>query len=143
MVDIDAVGTHLVGSLPFRDAEEAMRESLERLGATARYLPDGETGERGNYIVHLMDRLAANPSLVAHQKTRSFTGQPETIVEFSLKRGAKLEIPLGELGYFRDWSASLAIFRKLREEVGRSELRYQMCLAPAFSIAPARPLAPP
>ncbi len=57
------VHTHLVGSLPFADARTAMLESLERLGDTLLYLPDGETGERRDFIIHLGARLAHNPAL--------------------------------------------------------------------------------
>ena len=129
------IRAHLVGSLPFRDAGEAMQESLQRLGETLPYLPDGETGERANYIGHLVDRLARNPALSSEEAMERLAGESRRTTRFSIRRGRKLEIELGELGYFRDWSASLPLFHKLRHEYGRPELRYQLGVAPALSIA--------
>ena len=131
----ERVRTHLVGSLPFGHAGAAMQESLERLGGTLPYVPDGETGERANYIMHLVDRLARNPSLSSYEVTAPLGGESTRRVRFSIRRGRKLELELGALGYFRDWSASLPLFHKLREELGRPELRYQLGVAPALSIA--------
>ena len=118
----ERVQTHLVGSLPFADAGQAMQESLQRLGETLPYLPDGETGERANYIMHLVDRLARNPALSSREVTGRLGGQTARMKRFSIRRGRELQ--LGELGYFRDRSASLPLFHKLREEYGRPELRY-------------------
>ena len=70
----ERVQTHLVGSLPFADAGLAMQESLQRLGETLPYLPDGETGERANYIMHLVDRLARNPALSSREVTGRLGG---------------------------------------------------------------------
>ncbi len=132
---MERLQTHLVGSLPFAHAGEAMQESLQRLGKTLPYVPDGETGERANYIMHLVDRLARNPGLSSEEVTRRLAGERTQMQRFSIRRGHELELELGELGYFRDWSASLPLFHKLREEYGRPELRYQMGVAPALSIA--------
>ena len=131
----ERVRTHLVGSLPFGHAGEALQESLQRLGETLPYVPDGETGERANYIMHLVDRLVPNPALSSHEVTARLGGESARMKRFSIRRGRKLELELGELGYFRDWSASLPLFHKLREEYGRPELRYQLGVAPALSIA--------
>jgi hypothetical protein len=45
---------HLVGSLPGRDPGAAMARDLDLLGPYLRSLPDGETGERRNWIVELI-----------------------------------------------------------------------------------------
>lgn len=130
-----AIKTHLVGSLPFQDAREAMEESLTRLGDTVLYLPDGETGERGNYIEHLVGRLAGNPALEQHETTISLGPTEMEGIEFSIRRGATLQIALGDLGYARDWEASLPLFRELRVGSGRDDLRYLMAVATPLSIA--------
>ena len=129
------VATHLVGSLPFTDAYEAMSESLGRLGDSLPYLSDGETGERGNYVAHLVGRLAKNPALDQRTVTMRLGRMESETPEFFIRRGAKLTIPLGELGYCRDWQQSLDLFRATRAQRGRADLRYQMCLATPFSIA--------
>lgn len=54
---------HLVGSLPGGTAAEAMRLAVDRLGDALPYLPDGETGERRNWIVPMVEALRAHPDL--------------------------------------------------------------------------------
>ncbi len=52
---------HLVGSIPGDDAEHVMRGTVARLGERLRMIPDGETGQRRDWIVHII-RVAARPS---------------------------------------------------------------------------------
>jgi hypothetical protein len=54
---------HLVGSLPAEDTDDAMRLALNELGPRLRWLPDGETGERRNWIIHIIDALRRHPDL--------------------------------------------------------------------------------
>ncbi len=48
---------HLVGSLPGVDAEDAMDAALGHLAPHLRSLPDGETGDRRNWIIHIIEAL--------------------------------------------------------------------------------------
>jgi hypothetical protein len=43
-------GVHLVGSVPLGDAEDVFRAATSILGGRLRRIPDGETGERSNWI---------------------------------------------------------------------------------------------
>ena len=52
-----ARSAHLVGSLPGGDADDAMRVALTTLGSSLRTLPDGETGERHNWIIHIIEAM--------------------------------------------------------------------------------------
>ena len=52
---------HLVGSLPGATPEAAMTTALEILGPYLRTLPDGETGERRNWVVSIINSLQAHP----------------------------------------------------------------------------------
>jgi hypothetical protein len=54
---------HLVGSLPGDTAEEAMRAAVERLGPDLDYLPDGETGERRNWVIGMIESFRKHPDL--------------------------------------------------------------------------------
>jgi len=54
---------HLVGSLPGPDARTAMTTALDVLGPYLRSLPDGETGERRNWVGSAIEGLAAHPDL--------------------------------------------------------------------------------
>jgi len=129
------IRTHLVGSLPFVDARDAMKESLERLGATLPHVPDGETGERKDFILHLGNRMVQNPQLKARRTMLRFFGMHESVYRFIVRPEGNLEFPLGQLGYHSDWVAGLDLFRELREKCGRPELRYQMSVATPLSIA--------
>ena len=54
---------HLVGSLPGESAGEAMRLAVERLGDDLAYLPDGETGDRRNWVIPMIESLREHPDL--------------------------------------------------------------------------------
>ncbi|WP_040790754.1 hypothetical protein [Nocardia paucivorans] len=53
----------LVGTLPGDTAEDAMRAAVERLGASLRYLPDGETGDRRDWVAGLITSFADHTDL--------------------------------------------------------------------------------
>ncbi len=48
---------HLVGSLPGPTAAAAMSTALQILGPYLRSLPDGETGERRNWVISIIEGL--------------------------------------------------------------------------------------
>jgi len=127
--------THLVGSLPFADANESMSESLSRLGDSLLYLSDGETAERGDYVSHLADLLGSNPALKGKKQVTTFRGQQGDRTVYRIQRGRKYVLQPGELGYFEAWEASLPLFREMHDQVGNSKLRYLMAMATPFSIA--------
>jgi hypothetical protein len=54
---------HLVGSVPFRDAREVFTTVSGVLGQCLKRIPDGETGERSDWITWLEPAFAGNPAL--------------------------------------------------------------------------------
>jgi hypothetical protein len=58
-----ARSAHLVGSLPGSDADDAMRLALTTLGSSLHSLPDGETGDRHNWIIHIIESMRTHPDL--------------------------------------------------------------------------------
>ncbi len=54
---------HLVGSIPGDTPREAMQLAMTTLGPQLRSLPDGETGERRNWIISIIESLRAHPDL--------------------------------------------------------------------------------
>jgi hypothetical protein len=54
---------HLVGSTPFRDADEALDIVFDRLGSHLVTVPDGETGSRQQWIQGLLDSFQDHPDL--------------------------------------------------------------------------------
>ena len=55
--------THLVGSLPYPDADTTFTEIGRRLGARLRRIPDDEAGERTRRICHQPAKVAAHPAM--------------------------------------------------------------------------------
>jgi len=54
---------HLVGSFPSDDPETAMRFMLDAVGDRLPILPDGETGMRDRWVVHIVEGLRQHPAL--------------------------------------------------------------------------------
>ena len=63
----DPVGAHLVGSVPLADAEEVFRRSAKVLGARLRRIPDGETGERSDWIAWQYPHFRCLPAVRARR----------------------------------------------------------------------------
>jgi hypothetical protein len=61
---------HLVGSLPRASAYEAMSTAMKILGGRLHSLPDGETGERRNWIISIIESLRSHPRPGAGQAGR-------------------------------------------------------------------------
>jgi hypothetical protein len=74
------VGAHLNGGLAVADAETAMREIATRIGDRVNRIPDGETGERNNWIFFQVDRLRSLPGVETvgvFDPTRGYDGLPK------------------------------------------------------------------
>src|SRR5687768_17941584 len=108
---------HLVGSIPLESAEEAMTAALERLGSSLRWLPDGETGERRNWIIHIIESFRRNPDLEL-VKEGGWTDYSD-IPSFKVRAGHTLTGDSLDFGHTADFERSYPVFRKLRE-------RYQL-----------------
>ena len=59
---MSARNVHLVGSVPMADAEEVFETVSAALGTRIKRIPDGETGERGDWITWLEPVFADNPA---------------------------------------------------------------------------------
>jgi len=55
---------HFNGSVNLPDTEKVMREIVSRVPAGLRRIPDGETGERGNWISFQLQKFLDSPFLV-------------------------------------------------------------------------------
>jgi hypothetical protein len=56
---------HFNGSVNLADTETVMREIASRVPSGLRRIPDGETGDRGNWIFFQMQKFLQSPSLTA------------------------------------------------------------------------------
>src|SRR3546814_786973 len=54
---------HLVGSIPASDGAAAMKLAKDELGSHLRWLPDGETGDRQDWVASIIDGLRTHPDL--------------------------------------------------------------------------------
>ena len=92
-------GTHLVGSLPADSPEAALRQALDSVGNGLRYLPDGETGERHHWIIHIIEALRSHPDLEL-VKPGGWSDYDDTPV-FRVKRGHTLSGSSLDFGHVR------------------------------------------
>ena len=72
----------LVGSLPARSTDAALRAGAELFGDLVFALPDGETGPRAAWVGYEREQLARpNPDVVVVAETESPTGRPRHAYE--------------------------------------------------------------
>ena len=63
MTNTSPTQVHLVGSIPLANAEEVFSTVARMLGTRVSRIPDGETGERSNWIAWQLPLLQAHPHL--------------------------------------------------------------------------------
>lgn len=127
---------HLVGSVPMRDAEEVFRRVSEALGPHLKRLPDGETGERLNWVGHLEAVFAANPALQRTDELFRIHPTATGWYRCRLKEGKSVaDVRFDNLLYADYAVASYATFKRLKDE-GRipKPVRFQVDLVPAHSV---------
>ncbi len=56
------MNVHLIGSVPLSNAHDVFETVSTALGPRITRLPDGETGERGDWITWLESVFADNPA---------------------------------------------------------------------------------
>lgn len=115
---------HLVGSLPGTSAEAAMADALERLGPRLRSLPDGETGERRNWIIHIIESFRDHPDLelVSDGDWSDYDRLPR----FRVRKGHHLYGASLSFGHVDAVEESLPAFLALRDKAGLPDLHFQV-----------------
>ena len=127
---------YLVGSVPMASAEQVFEAVSAALGPRIRRIPDGETGERGDWITWLEPVFAASPAL---EKSGEFfrvhatgTGRER----YTLKPGRKPEdVHFDNLHYADFAQSSYAVFKRLKD-AGKipAATKFQIDLVPAHSV---------
>jgi hypothetical protein len=108
---------HFNGSVNLADAESVMREITSRVPSGLRRLPDGETGDRGNWIFFQLQRFLQLPWLVATRPLDSADGDYEQMPRLQLADGVGPdEASWPDLGYADAYVASYQTFVALREQ---------------------------
>lgn len=134
---------HLVGSLPGPTPAAAMAAALEVLGPHLRTLPDGETGERRNWVISIVDALRRHPDLelAAEGDWSDYDRTPRLRV----RKGRRLYGAALDFGHVAAVRESWPAFEQARTAAGRPDLRFQegvpgdLDLA-VFTLGPARAL---
>jgi hypothetical protein len=127
---------YLVGSVPMASTRDVFVEVSAALGARIKRLPDGETGERGDWISWLEPVFSSHP---AFQKSGEFfrihatgTGRER----YTLKPGVKLQdVRFDNLFYADIARQSYAEFKR-QKDAGKipAGTKFQVDLVPAHSV---------
>lgn len=127
---------HLVGSVPMMSAEEVFASVSAELGPYLKRLPDGETGERLNWVGHLERVFAANPALERTDELFRIHPTATGWYRWQLKKGKRpADLRFHNLFYADHALASYQVFRRLKA-AGKipARVRFQVDLVPAHSV---------
>ncbi len=127
---------HLVGSVPLADARTVFETASAALGSRLRRIPDGETGERGDWIAHLEPVFADNPALEKSDEVFRLHPTAPGRTRYRLKPGlSPADIQFDNLLYADTAIRSYEEFAKLkRQGVIPPQCRFQVDLVPAHSV---------
>jgi hypothetical protein len=121
---------HFNGSVNLPDAETVMRELSSRIPSGIRRVPDGETGERGYWIVFQVKKLAAMPEFetVSTDVFMETKEEAPTVPHLRLAPGVSADsIRWPDLGYADAYSASFDVFKQLQADgIIPAGVRFQM-----------------
>ena len=124
---------HLVGSLPGETPAEAMRTALEILGPRLRSLPDGETGERRNWVISIIESLRNHRDLQL-KKTGDWSDY-DKIPVLQVRRGHTLYGANLDFGHVAAVTESYPVFREVAAAAGRPDLAFQEGVPGDFDLA--------
>jgi hypothetical protein len=135
------IGAHLVGSVPLADADEVFRTASEVLGDRLERIPDGETGDRFEWIHFQMPILAATPGIASIEVTVPDEVElppdaPRTRIAYGLAEDVDAgTLRFGSLRYAEEAIKSYERFRALKEEgVIPEHIRFQVSLPTALAV---------
>jgi hypothetical protein len=127
---------HLVGSIPLADACAVFETVSAALGSRLRRIPDGETGERSDWIVHLEAIFAGNPAMEKSDEVFRLHATAPGRTRYRLKPGASVkDVHFDNLFYADVAIRSYRDFARLKRE-GKipTHCRFQVDLVPAHSV---------
>ena len=121
---------HFNGSVNLPDAETVMQEISSRIPTGVRRMTDGETGERGYWILFQIQKFLAMPefeSVTAGQAYETSEDAPQ-MPQLRLAEGASADtISWPNLGYADAYAESFEIFERLQKEgTIAAGVRFQM-----------------
>jgi len=114
---------HLVGSLPGASAYEAMSTAMKILGGRLHSLPDGETGERRNWIISIVDSLRSHPDLEL-AKQGDWSDYDKT-PQLKVRKGRTLYGANLDFGHIEAARTNWPVFEQIRVEFDQPALAYR------------------
>ncbi len=126
-------GVHLVGSIPAEGAAEAMHTATHNVGQHLRTLPDGEPGERRDWIVHIVESFRRNPHL--RVRADGDWSDYEQTPTFRIRPGHTLRGYALELGQHEAFTEGYPVFQRVRDELGRDDLTFQVGIPGPLDMA--------
>jgi hypothetical protein len=127
---------HLVGSVPLADAREVFETTSAVFGPRLKRIPDGETGERSDWITWLEPAFADNPALEKSDELFRIHATGTARIRYRLRPGKKAsDVTFGNLFYADIAEQSYADFAALKAQgkIAR-DVRFQIDLVPAHSV---------
>ncbi len=127
---------HLVGSVPLADARTVFASVSAALGPRLKRIPDGETGERGDWITWLEPVFANNPALEKSDELFRIHATGTARIRYRLKPGKSVrDVVFGNLFYADIAKRSYADFAELKR-AGQiaPQVKFQIDLVPAHSV---------
>ena len=105
---------HFNGSVNLADAESVMREIASRVPSGLRRIPDGETGDRGNWIFFQLQKFLQLPWLVPDRPVGEADGEYEQLPRLRLAEGADPgQVTWPDIGYADAYLESYRVFAGL------------------------------
>ena len=128
-----------VGSVPLGSSDEVFRALGARFGADLDRIPDGETGERTNWLQFQERVFAANPAfepVAGEIDWRNPNAQLPQRTQYGLRAGIEAEhVQLGSLDYAANAIASYASYQRARRDgVIPPHCRYMVALPSPYNV---------
>lgn len=122
-----------MGSLPGPDPATAIATALDTLGPFLRTLPDGETGDRRNWVISIVDGLRDHPDLEL-AKPGDWSDYDKTPV-MKVRRGRQLFGANLDFGHVAAVTESFPVFQQAVMSAGRGDLAFQEGVPGDFDLA--------
>ena len=130
---------HFVGSVALHDAQAVLQTLGRQFGAALKRVPDGETGERTNWLQFQENVFEMMPQLERVEGDfdwRNPTAKRAASAQFKLKPGAKVDAhSFGALGFSESALASYEIFKTLRRQGDIAQgVRFMVALPSPYNV---------
>jgi methionine synthase II (cobalamin-independent) len=128
---------HLVGSVPLPDAKSVFTTVSAALGPHLKSIPDGETGERLDWITWLEPVFAKHPAFEPSDEMFQLHGALQRKDRrYRLKPGARIEdVRFDNIFYADHAIQSYRVFAELKRQGAiPADVKFQIDLVPAHSV---------